>query len=88
MLSRTFNSLSICSIFIQWDVQGRIAHPQIMIDDRAISESQKINLQNAVNLYHVKELPRRLKWIQDGKFVRHKKIDFRRRYWVEVILFT
>ncbi|KAM5455522.1 hypothetical protein McanCB49686_003780 [Microsporum canis] len=57
-----------------------------MIDDPATSEAQKINLQTAIKLYHEHELPERFKWIQDGKVVRHKDIDFRRPYWVEIRL--
>lgn len=59
-----------------------------MIDDPVTSEPQKINLQTAINLYHENELPGRFKWIQDGKVVPHKNIDFRRSYWVEVLSFT
>jgi hypothetical protein len=59
-----------------------------MINDPATNEPQKINLQAAINLYHAKELPGLFKWIQDGKVVRHKDIDFRRSYWVEVFPFA
>ncbi|KAM5475252.1 hypothetical protein MauCBS54593_001728 [Microsporum audouinii] len=62
-----------------------LAELQAMIDDPATSEAQKINFQTAIKLYHEHELPGRFKWIQDGKVVRHKDIDFRRPYWVEVL---
>ncbi|KMP02010.1 hypothetical protein CIRG_02149 [Coccidioides immitis RMSCC 2394] len=68
---------------IQWDVPGRIAELQAMINNPATDEPQKLNLQTAINLYHTKELPGRFKWIQDGKVVRHKDIDFQRPFWVE-----
>ncbi|KAK2746182.1 hypothetical protein FQN57_003304 [Myotisia sp. PD_48] len=68
---------------IQWDVPGRIAELQTMIDDPATSEPQKKNLQTAINLYHEKELSGSFRWIQDGKVVPHNNIAFRRSYWVE-----
>lgn len=83
-----FQSTACMPIPIQWDVPGRIAELQTMINDPATNESQKINLQIAINLYHAKELPGRFKWIHDGKVVRHKDIDFRRPYWVEVFPFA
>ncbi|OJD27198.1 hypothetical protein ACJ73_01403 [Blastomyces percursus] len=83
MPSRSFNPLPACPNPIQWDVTGRIAELQTLIDDPATSEPQKKNLQTAINLYHENVLPGRFKWIQDGKVVPHKAIDFRRPYWVE-----
>lgn len=49
---------------------------------------RKKNLQTAINLYRENELPGHFKWIQDGKVVPHKNIDFKRPYWVEVLFFT
>ncbi|KAG5288179.1 hypothetical protein I7I48_10333 [Histoplasma ohiense] len=83
MSSRPFNPLPVCPIPIQWDVPGRIAELQAKIDDPATRETQKINLQTAIKLYHQKELPGRLKRIQDGKVVPLKDIDFRRPHWTE-----
>ncbi|OJD27481.1 hypothetical protein ACJ73_01120 [Blastomyces percursus] len=82
-MSRPFNPLPTFPNPVQWDVPGRIAELQAMINDPATDEPQKLNLQTAINLYHTGELPGRFKWIQDGKVVRHKDIDFRRPYWVE-----
>ncbi|QSS59614.1 hypothetical protein I7I51_09050 [Histoplasma capsulatum] len=78
--SLPFNPLPVSPI---GDVQGRIAELQAKIDDPATSESQKINLQTVIKLYHDKELPGRLKWIQDGKVVQLKDIDFHRPHWTE-----
>ncbi|KAI1912242.1 hypothetical protein LOZ61_003404 [Ophidiomyces ophidiicola] len=82
-MSRPFNPLPTFPNPIQWDVPGRIAELQAMIDDSATQEPQKLNLQTAINLYHKKELPGPFKWIQDGKVVNHQDIDFWRPYWVE-----
>ncbi|KGY15550.1 hypothetical protein PABG_11543 [Paracoccidioides brasiliensis Pb03] len=83
MSSRPFNPLPTFPIPLQWDVDGRISELQAMINDPATREPQKINLQTAINLYREKKLPGRFKWIQDGKVVSHKAIDFQRPYWVE-----
>lgn len=80
----SFNPLPACPNPIQWDVPGRIAELQTMIDSPATNESQKKNLQTAIDLYHEKKLPGRFKWIQNGKVVPHKNIDFKQPYWVEV----
>ncbi|EAS36642.2 uncharacterized protein CIMG_01996 [Coccidioides immitis RS] len=82
-MSRPFKPLPTFPNPIQWDVPGRIAELQAMINNPATDEPQKLNLQTAINLYHTKELPGRFKWIQDGKVVRHKDIDFQRPFWVE-----
>ncbi|KMP03836.1 hypothetical protein CIRG_03528 [Coccidioides immitis RMSCC 2394] len=37
----------------------------------------------AINLYHAGDLPARFLYIQDGKVVLHRDLDFRRPYWVE-----
>ncbi|KAK2785657.1 hypothetical protein FQN52_008345 [Onygenales sp. PD_12] len=83
MSSRPFNPLPTCPIPFQWDVEGRIAELRAIINDPATSESQKVNLETAIKLYREKELPGELRWIQDGKVVPHKDIDFRRPYWNE-----
>ncbi|OAT00265.1 uncharacterized protein BDCG_16552 [Blastomyces dermatitidis ER-3] len=83
MSSRPFNPLPTFPIPIQWDVPGRIAQLRAMIDDPATSQAQKINLQVAINLYHSKELPGRFKYIQNGKVVSLKDINFKQPYWVE-----
>ncbi|EGD85244.1 hypothetical protein H112_08975 [Trichophyton rubrum D6] len=83
MSTRPFNPLPACPHPIQWDVPGRITELQTMIDDPTTSEPQKKNLQTAINLYRENELPGHFKWIQDGKVVPHKNIDFKRPYWVE-----
>lgn len=88
MSTRPFNPLPACPHPIQWDVPGRITELQTMIDDPTTSEPQKKNLQTAINLYRENELPGHFKWIQDGKVVPHKNIDFKRPYWVEVLFFT
>ncbi|KAK2801255.1 hypothetical protein FQN50_007815 [Emmonsiellopsis sp. PD_5] len=88
MSSRPFNPLPATPIPFQWDVEGRIAELQAMINDSSTSEPQKINLQTAIKLYREKELPGEIRWIQDGKVVRHKDIDFRRPYWNESIFVT
>ncbi|EGC49137.1 conserved hypothetical protein [Histoplasma capsulatum var. duboisii H88] len=66
-----------------WDVPGRIAELQAIIDDPATSEAQKTNLQTVIKLYHDKVFPGPLKWIQDGKVVLLKDINFDRLYWSE-----
>ncbi|EGD97710.1 hypothetical protein TESG_05111 [Trichophyton tonsurans CBS 112818] len=84
MSTRPFNPLPACPHPIQWDVSGRITELQTMIDDPTTSEPQKKNLQTAINLYRENELPGHFKWIQEGKVVPHKNIDFKRPYWVEI----
>ncbi|KAG5293156.1 hypothetical protein I7I50_03464 [Histoplasma capsulatum G186AR] len=83
MSSRPFNPLPVCPIPIQWDVPERIAELQAIIDDPATSEAQKTNLQAVIKLYHDKVFPGPLKWIQDGKVVLLKDINFDRPYWSE-----
>ncbi|EER36860.1 conserved hypothetical protein [Histoplasma capsulatum H143] len=70
-------------IACMWDVPGRIAELQAIIDDPATSEAQKTNLQTVIKLYHDKVFPGPLKWIQDGKVVLLKDINFDRPYWSE-----
>ncbi|WEW56265.1 hypothetical protein PRK78_001707 [Emydomyces testavorans] len=82
-MSRPFNPLPTIPNPIQWDVPGRIAELQAMINNPATDEQQKLNLQAAINLYQTKELPGEFRFIQDGKVVCHKDIDFLRPYWVE-----
>lgn len=86
MSPRAFNPLPATPNPIQWDVPGRIAELQEMIDDPVTSESQKTNLRVAIDLYHAKVLPGRLRHIQDGKVVQLESIDFRRPHWAEVFL--
>ncbi|KAM5441464.1 hypothetical protein MferCBS31731_003535 [Microsporum ferrugineum] len=83
MSPSSFNPLPLCPNPIQWDVPGRIAELQAMIDDPATSEPQKINLQAAIDLYHRKELPGPIIVIQDGKVVPLAKLDIRRPWWGE-----
>ncbi|DAA75749.1 TPA_exp: Uncharacterized protein A8136_1471 [Trichophyton benhamiae CBS 112371] len=52
-----FNPLPACPNPIKWDVEGRIAELQAIIDSPETKEGQKINLQAAINLYHEKKLP-------------------------------
>ncbi|EFR03580.1 hypothetical protein MGYG_06578 [Nannizzia gypsea CBS 118893] len=77
----SFNPLPTCPIPIQWDVPGRIAELQAMIDDPATSEPQKINLQAAIDLYHRKELPGPVVIIQDGKVISLKDFNINRPWW-------
>ncbi|EER36800.1 conserved hypothetical protein [Histoplasma capsulatum H143] len=83
MSSRPINPLPVCPVPIQWDVPARIAELQAIIDDPATSEAQKINLQAVIKLYHDKVFPGPMKWIQDGKVVLLKDINFHQPYWSE-----
>ncbi|KAM5469069.1 hypothetical protein MferCBS49748_003280, partial [Microsporum ferrugineum] len=78
-----FNPLPACPNPIKWDVQGRIAELEAMINNPATKEGQKINLQAAINMYHEKKLPAPALFIQKGKVVFPEEIDFAYPFWVE-----
>ncbi|EFQ99835.1 hypothetical protein MGYG_02847 [Nannizzia gypsea CBS 118893] len=81
-----FNPLPVCPNPIKWDVEGRIAELQAMIDSSETKEDQKINLQAAINLYHEKKLPAPLLYIQKGKVIPLQDFDPAYPFWVEVML--
>ncbi|OJD26154.1 hypothetical protein ACJ73_02464 [Blastomyces percursus] len=83
MSPSTFNPRPACPNPIQWDVPARIALLQSMISNPATSEPEKKNLQTAIALYESGDLPGRFKYIQDGKVVPLRSINFQRPYWVE-----
>ncbi|KAF3898664.1 hypothetical protein GTR04_0045 [Trichophyton interdigitale] len=79
----TFNPLPACPNPIKWDVEGRIAELQAMIDSPATKEGQKINLQVAINMYHEKKLPAPALYIQKGKVISLQDLDTAYPFWVE-----
>lgn len=52
---------------------------------RSMIEPQEINLQVAIKRFHENELLGRYRYIQDGKVILHRNLDFKRPYWVEVL---
>ncbi|KAK2855698.1 hypothetical protein FQN49_004933 [Arthroderma sp. PD_2] len=79
----TFNPLPACPNPIKWDVEGRIAELQAMIDSPATKEGQKINLQAAINMYHEKKLPAPPPQIKKGKVISLQELDTAYPFWVE-----
>jgi hypothetical protein len=53
-----------------FDVAGRVAELQMMLDDDTIEESQKDNIKVVIRMYENGELPKRIgerTFVQDGK---------------------
>jgi len=73
-----------------FDVEGRIAELQKMLDDDATEPGQKINLKAVIEMYRKGELPKgmgKLTIFQNGKVCEIPDFNNMTPWWAEVCLF-